>query len=60
MQLTGMDLILYDLTKGDLTKLAALKKEKVDTIYLYAYRNKLDQLNSILDAIAFAEEREQK
>lgn len=48
--------MIYELSKGDLSKAAVMKKLHVKEIYSYCYLNRLNELNLLLIVISRLEE----
>lgn len=56
IKLTGIERMIYELSKGDLSKEAVLRRLPVKKIYSYCYLNRLSELNRLLAIISRLEE----
>lgn len=56
IKLTGIERMVYELSKGDLSKAVVLRKLPLKQIYSYCYLNRLNELNLLLTIISRLEE----
>jgi hypothetical protein len=56
IKLNGIERMIYELSKGDLSKEVVLRKLPVKKVYSYYYLNRLNELNRLLAIISRLEE----